>query len=111
LDLEHAVQKQPCARIYESHPELAFARLAGRQLAAKRYFDGHAERLALLRHHGLEELPGILNAVPRKHAKPDDILDAAVLLIAARRIASGHAESYGDPALTSTLARPMTISV
>jgi predicted RNase H-like nuclease len=111
LDLERALVERPSARIYESHPELAFAHLAGRKLPRKHDPDGLTERLALLHANGVTGLPDILNAVPRKHAKPDDILDAAVLLISARRIAAGHAQTYGDAALASTLARPMTITV
>jgi predicted RNase H-like nuclease len=109
LDLETAVRAQ--TGMYESHPELAFARLAGCALPAKKTLEGRNLRLKLLRDAGLTGLPAILRAVPKAQAAPDDILDAAVLLIAARRIRNNEAQIYGDPARLSTLNRPMTIWV
>lgn len=77
-------------RVVESHPELAFARLAGAPVAVgKRTPAGRDARLELL---GLDP-----PAVPRG-ARLDDVLDALALVHTARRIAAGAAERLGDGA-------------
>jgi predicted RNase H-like nuclease len=81
--------------VVEAHPELAFARLAGRPAAhPKRTAPGRAERLALLRAAGLGDLSGL--RLPG--AAPDDVLDAAVLVLTAARVRDGRAERLGDGA-------------
>lgn len=94
LDVEGQILKDPAAPIYEAHPELAFARLADQKLPPKKTPEGRAHRLRLLRRAGIKGLPAILRAVPKSHAAPDDILDAAVLLVTARRILHGDAVCY-----------------
>jgi len=79
-------------RIRESHPELAFAILAGAPMThPKRKAEGRAERLALLESLGYDR--GFLDPHPfaRSQVAPDDLLDAAVLALSATRIARGHA--------------------
>ncbi|GJD50321.1 hypothetical protein OPKNFCMD_3060 [Methylobacterium crusticola] len=81
------------ARVYEVHPELAFASLnGGAPLAhAKRTPEGAAQRRDLLARAGLP--PG-----PRpRGAKSDDLLDALAALAVARAIARGRAVPYPDP--------------
>ena len=83
------------AAMFESHPELCFAKLAdGAFLAPKRTREGSAQRLELLKAQGLTNLERLFDRIPHSQAKPDDILDAAVLLITARRIATGLAQSF-----------------
>ncbi|ACL62113.1 DUF429 domain-containing protein [Methylobacterium nodulans] len=84
-------------RIYEVHPELAFASLnGGVPLAqAKRKAGGMAERRALLRRSGLPE--AVVAGPPPRGAKPDDLLDALAALVVARGIARGCGVSYPDP--------------
>ncbi|MFT3700019.1 MAG: DUF429 domain-containing protein [Kofleriaceae bacterium] len=68
------------SRIREAHPELAFAAVAGKVLAAKKTVAGRRARLRALRSIGL--------VPPRpRDAAPDDVLDAAILCWSARRIA------------------------
>jgi predicted RNase H-like nuclease len=75
------------ARVYEVHPEVSFAVLAGKPLAfAKRTWNGQRERLRLLRRAGIR-IPDRLDAglVPA-----DDVVDAAVTAWSATRIARGE---------------------
>jgi predicted RNase H-like nuclease len=83
-------------RIREVHPEVSFAVLAGEPLAfAKRTWNGHRERLALLRRAGIE-IPDHLDA---GLVAADDVLDAAVAAWTATRIARGeHMTIPADPA-------------
>ncbi|GIX48280.1 MAG: hypothetical protein KatS3mg131_2491 [Candidatus Tectimicrobiota bacterium] len=86
------------ATVYEAHPELAFAALAGRPLAAsKKTRAGRQARLHLLQSapeawlRQLGEALAALPPLPRSQAAPDDLLDAAVLTRTAYRIATGQA--------------------
>jgi predicted RNase H-like nuclease len=84
------------ARVFEVHPEVSFAVLAGKPLAfAKRTWNGQRERLRLLRRAGIR-IPDRLDAglVPA-----DDVVDAAVTAWSATRIARGeHVTIPEDPA-------------
>lgn len=75
----------------ESHPEMAFKRLAPETvLAPKACALGHSQRRALLQVAGIDPGP-FLGAWRRSAVAPDDILDACVLLLTARHIANGSA--------------------
>ena len=79
------------ARLFEVHPEVSFARLAGRTLdSSKKSWNGAAQRRALLAGVGIE-LPNDLG--PAGTAPVDDVLDAAVAAWSASRIAAGEAVS------------------
>ena len=95
MDLFFAAHPGAAGVVLESHPEIAFAMLAGTPLRSKkRTPEGFAERLDLLR----PRLPGMDAALagalegegrfPRAALGRDDLLDAAVLALAAR-------EGYG----------------
>ncbi len=78
--------------VFETHPELVFAQLAGRPMAhAKRTPQGRSERLAVLAAYGLS--PEFFEPHPfrRADAAPDDLVDAAALALSAVRIAEGEA--------------------
>jgi predicted RNase H-like nuclease len=78
--------------MYEVHPELSFAGLAGAPLEqSKHRAPGRARRRALLEGAGIvlpERVPG---------AAEDDLLDAAAVAWSARRIATGTARVLPDP--------------
>jgi predicted RNase H-like nuclease len=81
------------ARLYEVHPELAFAAIAGAPLVASKHTEpGLAQRRSLLARVGI--------TVPARVARAgvDDLLDAAAVAWSARRIAAGHAVTLTDPA-------------
>jgi predicted RNase H-like nuclease len=82
-------------RVFEVHPEVSFAALAGRHLRySKRSWNGHRERRDLLASAGLE-LP---NELAAGQAAADDILDAAVAVWSAARKARGEAQTLpADP--------------
>ncbi|OAB60452.1 hypothetical protein AY599_28705 [Leptolyngbya valderiana BDU 20041] len=76
--------------VFEVHPELVFAVLDGAPAGhPKRTPQGRAERLALLRAHGLPETLFDPHPFARKACAPDDLVDAGLCALAARRIAAG----------------------
>lgn len=90
------------ARVFESHPEVAFTHLNGMQpMSLPKKIRGVVnpagmdERKALLCRHGYDR--AFLDARPPGGAKPDDFLDAACMMLVAGRIARGEAVSYPDP--------------
>jgi predicted RNase H-like nuclease len=85
--LEANLYRETCAHpLYEVHPELAFAALAGAPLAASKHTGaGRDLRRELLARAGIE-IPGGSPATIL-----DDILDAAAVAWSARRIAAGQA--------------------
>lgn len=109
LEIEAAVLGDSAARIFEAHPELAFARLAAASLPNKKTDEGRAIRLSLLSKAGVTNLAPLLSQFPRKHVAPDDILDAAVLLITAKRILRGEAIAYPAEPRVNAQGIPMRI--
>lgn len=78
--------------LYEVHPELSFAALAGAPLAASKHSrSGLAVRRALLATAGIVVPPRVPGAAE------DDLLDAAAVAWSARRIAAGAATILTDP--------------
>ena len=89
--------------LFEAHPEVAFAVLnAGRPMALPKKVKSRPNPA------GLDERRRFLAALgfapsflvdPPRGAGPDDLLDACVLALVARRIAAGTAVSFPDPPL------------
>lgn len=73
-------------RWYETHPELAFSRIAGTPLDSKKHWAGVRQRLDCLTSVGIE-VPVVSGDL-----HPDDALDAAVCAYVATRIALGVAD-------------------
>ncbi|HEX6873519.1 MAG TPA: DUF429 domain-containing protein [Micromonosporaceae bacterium] len=94
--------------LFEVHPELVFAGLAGAPLRfAKKTWNGQAARRALLAGVGIE-LPGDLG--PAGVVPVDDVLDAAAVAWCADRIARDAAHHVPDPAIEhDELGRPIVI--
>ena len=87
-----AYRRTSPARLYEVHPELAFAALAGAPLQdSKHTTAGLARRRELLHRAGLALPPRVIGA------PENDLLDAAAVAWSARRIASGHAITLTNP--------------
>jgi predicted RNase H-like nuclease len=81
--------------VYEVHPELSFARMAGHPLPdGKRTWAGAERRRMLLVREGLF-VADLGEAGRRAHV--DDVLDAAAATWTAGRILTGDAESLPDP--------------
>jgi threonine dehydratase len=86
--------------VFETHPELALACLSGAPVLEKKTKkDGLIKRIEILKGLGLP----IVDPLPRlSGAKPDDMIDAAVCLLVATRIAGGQAISFpAQPTLDS----------
>ncbi|WP_126946634.1 DUF429 domain-containing protein [Xanthomonas sp. BRIP62418] len=97
-DWDDALRADPAwaQRVFEVHPEVSFAVLAGGQglAAGKKSRAGHQQRAALLGQcYGARQVAALLECVPRALAKPDDVLDALVACWSAQRIAAGTAGS------------------
>ena len=87
--------------IREVHPEVAFAILAGHPMMhRKTTIDGVHERLAILDSSGialeLETIQECRRKLGRGKVHVDDMIDAAALVLAAKRIANGTARVFGD---------------
>jgi predicted RNase H-like nuclease/GNAT superfamily N-acetyltransferase len=94
-ELDRLLDPTRQGRIFECHPEAAFAGLHGVPMShAKKSRPGREERLAVLR----PLVPGIegLVARPPKGAAPDDVLDAAVVAVTARALLGGKVRRLGD---------------
>lgn len=90
---------QARAVVYEIHPEVSFAQLAGAPiLASKHTPDGARIRRTLLAaHYGDGAVDALVAALPRRRAGVDDLYDALAALWSAERIAAGVAGSLPDP--------------
>lgn len=95
-EIDRLLQSDPGLRdrIFECHPEFAFCRLNGMvALATPKKIRGvvnpagMAERTGLLARHGIE--PDCLAARPPRGAAMDDLVDAAVNLVMAKRYVEG----------------------
>lgn len=84
--------------VREVHPEVAFCVLAGGPLAhRKKTREGQDERRAILRAHGVVFDPhSERGRLGRSRVGTDDLVDAAVALVTASRIAAGTAQVLGD---------------
>ena len=95
------------ARIFEVHPELAFAAMRGAPLAqTKRTWSGLRDRTALLATAGIA-IPDQLG--PAGDAGADDVLDAAAVAWSAARIADGKAQCVPTPPEGDDAGRPVAI--
>ncbi len=88
--------------VYETHPEVAFWRLAGERAMAlpKKVKNrpnppGLDERIALMGRHGLDR--AFLEAPRPRGVGADDLVDAAACALIARRLATGDARPFPDP--------------
>lgn len=89
-DVDAAMSPSLEHRAAEAHPECAFLALCGSHLPPKRTAEGRAARLA-----ALEPLFGPI-PLGIRGAKPDDVLDAYVLVWTAERFAAGAHLVHGD---------------
>lgn len=93
-ELDEALTPADGTRVVEAHPEVAFLRMAGRPLAAKKTALGRAERLEAL----ATTWPDVAAtaAAAGRPAAPDDALDALACAWVARRWVRGEATVIGD---------------
>lgn len=90
--LDPLIEPSDQDRVVEAHPELAFARLAGRPLPhPKKTQEGRAHRRDLLAGHD----PGLAELIESSGLPPIDLLDAAALTVTAWRIVTGDERRLG----------------
>lgn len=115
-EIDTLLRAQPdlTARIFESHPEFAFAILNGgspmklpKKIKGKVNPPGMEERKALLSSHGLSRQ--FLDQPPPKGAASDDFLDACAMLLIAGRIARGEASPHPSPLRHDSHGIPVAI--
>lgn len=101
-------------RVVEAHPEVAFWRLNGdcamalpKKVKNRPHAPGLAERRALLARHAMPET--FTAARPPRGAGPDDLLDAAAMLLIAERRRRGEARPFPDPPLVDSCGLPIAI--
>ena len=86
-EIDRVITPETQLRVYEAHPELAFARLnGGRALDSKHSGAGLAIRKRLLGHAGFTNLDNWLQRLRGTGAKADDLLDSCVLVLTARNV-------------------------
>jgi predicted RNase H-like nuclease len=92
-ELDALISPSRQRRIFEAHPEFAFALMnGGAPLAAsKKTGEGRRRRIELLAQHGLGAATDAMHDFARRDAAPDDVLDAAALARTALRIMRGEA--------------------
>jgi threonine dehydratase len=102
-----------CERIFEVHPELAFATMRGTPLLHAKKIKGAinpfgmAERRALLIAAGLPA--AVVQAPAPRGAASDDALDALAALVVARHIAGGRGKPFPDPPGRDSHGLPIAI--
>ena len=102
--------------VWEAHPEVTFADLAGSPAglaAGKATPTGEAVRRTLLSAHGLQVDPVAVRAsIGLAFARRDDILDAAACLLTAKHLADETARLYPPalPASRDSVGRRMVIA-
>jgi predicted RNase H-like nuclease len=101
-------------RIFESHPEVAFAVLSGgtamrlpKKVKGRINDPGMAERTHLLARHGLPA--ELLAGPPPRGAGRDDLLDACACLVVARRLSAGVARPHPDDPVYDSRANRIAI--
>ena len=99
------------ARVFEAHPEVCFASMAGAPMARpKSAGAGAAERVGALRAAGVPGADALAATVAGRGAKTDDALDALACLVTASRIARGVARRLPEGAAqTDGAGLPMAI--
>jgi predicted RNase H-like nuclease len=98
-------------RVFEVHPEVAFAALNGNVglKASKKTAQGQTVRLELLRPHFGDTPERFLVQRPRKSVAADDVLDAFAVLWSARRLQAGEGKSFPSPPDRDDCGLPMGI--
>ena len=110
-EIDRAIAVEDQQRVYEAHPELAFARLNdGKPLDSKHTAEGLAARKRLLRAAGFTNLDKWLQELKRAQAKADDLYDACVLVLTARNILRGAAKHLPEVVERDSRGLRMSIS-
>lgn len=114
IDMRLREQPELTLRVFESHPEFAFAVLNDnapmklpKKIKGKVNFPGMEERKGLLVKSGLPR--HFLDQPPPRGAAADDFLDACVMLLIAERIRAGKAKPHPSPLIPDGHDIPVAI--
>lgn len=111
LEIDEALSAADQDRVFEAHPELAFARLnGGKPLASKHLPEGRRLRTRLLKAAGFGMVENWLGNLRGSGAKADDLLDACALVLTARHIACGTGRRLPDGIERDSRGLRMSIS-
>ncbi len=111
-EVDRYLRASGARRLYEVHPELAFAALNGGDPMAhpKRSREGLRERRRVLRlRFDGATVDGALDAYPRSQVARDDALDALAVLVSTCRIASGRARRVPEQPVCDAAGLDMAI--
>ncbi|HVF18723.1 MAG TPA: DUF429 domain-containing protein [Mycobacteriales bacterium] len=92
VDLDLTLDPALAERVVEVHPELSFARMAGRPIGTKKTATGLATRRELIAHWLPGDVAALVDARPTR-VRPDDALDALACAWTMDRWVRGEAES------------------
>ena len=110
-EIDRSIAPADQARIYEAHPELAFARLnGGTPLDSKHTPEGLNARKRLLLRAGFTNLDSWLQNLRGNGAKADDLFDACALTLTARNILRGRARHIPEVVERDSRSLRMSIS-
>lgn len=108
-EVDLALRADPglAARVHETHPEVVLTRLSGAPVKeSKKSAEGERLRRSILNGSGLalpDRLPRLAGAAP------DDLVDAAICLVSAERIAAGLARPHPSPPDVDAFGLPIAI--
>ena len=109
-EIDRAMTRARQRMVRESHPELVFCRFnRGVPLASKHTEEGLRQRRNIVAGHGIEDIDCWLGELRGTGAKPDDLLDAAILAVAARGATRGPAWRVKCPEARDARALRMDI--
>src|SRR5262249_13860219 len=110
-EIDRAIVVEDQVRVYEAHPELAFARLnGGKPLDSKHTAEGLAVRKRLLGAAGFTNLDRWLQELNRAQAKADDLFDACALVLTAKNVLRGEGNHLPQVAERDSRGLRMSIS-
>ena len=109
IEIDRAITPALQSRVYEAHPELAFARLNGAPLESKHTAQGLTARKHLLERAGFRDLDAWLQRLRGTGAKADDLYDACILVLTARNLLQNSAKQV--PAIPETDSRGLRMAI
>jgi predicted RNase H-like nuclease len=109
IEIDRAITPALQSRVYEAHPELAFARVNGEALKSKHTVEGLAARKHILQRAGFADLDAWLQRLRGTGAKADDLFDACILVLTARSLLQTTAKLV--PAIPETDSRGLRMAI
>jgi predicted RNase H-like nuclease len=109
IEIDRVITPTLQERVYEAHPELAFARANGGPLESKHTGEGLAKRKHILQRVGFADLDDWLRRLRGTGAKADDLYDACILLLTAKNLLQKTAKFV--PAIPQSDSRGLRMAI